>query len=77
MSSFRIKVNLSAMSEHGLYIERKKTTFNPLCFNIHFAEETINGSHITIMTAKLRLCTNYTPELCDVFCNLLDNKLKK
>ena len=45
----------------------KKSTFNPLCFNIHFAEETVNGSHITVMTAKLQLCTNYTPDLCNVF----------
>ena len=60
--------NLSSTSEHGLYIEQKNYiyTFNPLCFNIHFAEETINGSHITVTTAKLRLCTNYTPDLCNM-----------
>ena len=56
---------------------KKKPTFHPHCFNIKFAEETINGGHITITTAKLRLCTNYTPDLCNVFCNLLGSKLKK
>ena len=60
-----------------VYIPNKKATFNPLCLNIHFAEETINGSHITATTAKLRLCANYTPGLCNVFWNLLGNKLKK
>ena len=58
-----------------VYISNKKT--NPLCFNIHFDEETINGSHITITPAKLWLCTNYTPDLRNVFCNLLGNKLKQ
>ena len=36
----------------------------------------INGSQMTITTAKLMLCTNYTPDLCNVFCNLLGNKQK-
>ena len=71
MSSFQIEAKPIATSEHGLYIEPKKLLL------IHFAEETINGNHITITTAKLRLCTNYTPDLRNVFCNLLGNKQKK
>ena len=76
MYSLRIEAKLI----HNIWtwsIYRTKKSFYPLCFNIHFPEETINGSHITITTATLRLCTNYTPDLCNVFCNLIGNKLKK
>ena len=77
MSSFQIEAKpIHNVWTWSIY-RTKKTTFNPLCFNIHFAEETINGSHITITTAKLRLYTNYTPDLCNLLCNLLGNKLKK
>ena len=44
---------------------------------IHFAGETINGSRITITTTKLRLWVDYTQDFCNVFSNLLGNKLKK
>ena len=77
MSSFQIKAKTIRNVWTWSIYRIKKITFNPFCFNIHFADETINGSHITITTATLRLCTNYTPDLCNVFCNLLGNKLKK
>ena len=60
MFSFQIEAKPIHKSEHGLYIKQKKLLL------IHFAEETIHGSHITITTAKLRLCTNYTPAMCNL-----------